>query len=207
MEVTVAFIDDHRKTYGVEPIFGVLPIGPSTYFRHKAHQPDPTRRSARAQRDDELRAIIRRIWNEHHQAYGPRKVWRQMGRERLRAARCRVRRLMWEMGLAGATRGRAWVTTTEAAPVSEWPADLVDRQFTATRPNCSNPSATCRRPNAKRAIMSRLRRPDSHNPLSDDPGTIHLDTHGRPRHHPRRRRAEDPGHLRCVRGRSYNGDL
>ena len=135
MEVTVAFIDVHRKTYGVEPICGVLPIAPSTYFRRKAHQADPTRRSARAQRDDELRAIIRRIWTEHHQVYGPRKVWRQMGRENLRAARCRVRRLMREMGLTGAVRGRAWVTTTEAAPVAQRPADLVDRQFTATRPN------------------------------------------------------------------------
>ena len=131
----VRFIDDHRTTYGVEPICRVLPIAPSTYFRHKAHQADPTRRSARAQRDDELRAIIRRIWTEHHQVYGPRKVWRQMGRENLRAARCRVRRLMREMGLGGATRGRAWVTTTETAPVNEPPADLVERQFTATRPN------------------------------------------------------------------------
>ena len=58
-----------------------------------------------------------------------------MGRENLRAARCRVRRLMREMGLTGATRGRAWVTTTQAAPAAERPADLVDRQFTATRPN------------------------------------------------------------------------
>ena len=57
----VAFIDQHRTTYGVEPICRVLPIAPSTYFRHKTHQADPTRRSARAQRDDELRAIIRRI--------------------------------------------------------------------------------------------------------------------------------------------------
>jgi transposase InsO family protein len=107
MEVTVAFIDDHRNAYGVEPICGVLPIAPSTYFRHKAHQSDPTRRSARAQRDDELCAIIRRIWTEHHQVCGPRKVWRQMGREKLRAARCRVRRLMRKMGLTGATRGPA----------------------------------------------------------------------------------------------------
>jgi putative transposase len=133
--VKVAFIDAHRKTYGVEPICRVLPIAPSTYFRHKAQEADPTRRSARAQRDDDLRAIIRRIWTEHHQVYGPRKVWRQMGREKLRAARCRVRRLMREMGLMGATRGRAWVTTTAAAPASERPADLVERQFTATRPN------------------------------------------------------------------------
>jgi putative transposase len=131
----VAFIDDHRKTYGVEPICRVLPIAPSTYFRHKAQQVDPSRRSARAIRDDVLKAIIRRIWEENHRVYGPRKVWRQMGRENLRVARCRVRRLMREMGLAGAVRGHAWVVTTQADAAADRPSDLVDRHFTATRPN------------------------------------------------------------------------
>ncbi len=133
--MSVTFIDHHRPTYGVEPICRVLPIAPSTYFRHKAEQRDPRRRSARTLGDDVLRAIIRRIWDEHHQVYGPRKVWKQMGREGVRAARCRVRRLMREMGLAGAVRGRAWTTTTRSSPEGERPRDLIDRQFTATRPN------------------------------------------------------------------------
>jgi len=131
----VAFIDDHREHFGVEPICRVLPIAPSTYFKHKADSRDPARRSARAQRDEVLRAIIRRIYEEHHRVYGPRKVWKQMGREGLYEARCRVRRLMREMGLAGAGRGRAWTTTTESQPDAEPPGDLVDRHFTATRPN------------------------------------------------------------------------
>jgi transposase InsO family protein len=131
----VAFIDDHRAQFGVEPICQVLPIAPSTYFRHKAEQRDPTRRSTRAQRDQVLRAIIRRIWTEHRQVYGPRKVWRQMGRERLYAARCRVRRLMRDMGLSGAVRGRAWTTTTQSARDVDPPRDLVDRHFMAARPN------------------------------------------------------------------------
>jgi putative transposase len=131
----VSFIDNHRRVYGVESICAVLPIAPSTYFRHKAQEADPTRRSARAQRDEELRAIIRRIWTEHFQVYGPRKVWRQMGRENLRIARCRVRRLMRKMGLTGAVRGRTWVTTTQSQPTIDRPGDLVDRNFTATRPN------------------------------------------------------------------------
>jgi putative transposase len=131
----VAFIDAHRDNYGVESICTLLPIAPSTYFRQKQHQADPARRSARTQRDDELRAIIRRIWTEHFQVYGPRKVWRQMGREKLRVARCRVRRLMRDMGLAGAVRGRAWVTTTQSLTDAPRPADLVERHFTATRPN------------------------------------------------------------------------
>jgi putative transposase len=131
----VAFIDDHRKTYGVEPICRVLPIAPSTYYRRKGEQRDPRKRSARAQHDEVLRAIIRRIWEENHRVYGPRKVWKQMGREGLHEARCRVRRLMREMGLAGAVRGRAWTMTTESPPNAERPTDLVDRHFTATRPN------------------------------------------------------------------------
>jgi putative transposase len=133
--MSVAFIDQHRHTYGVEPICRVLPIAPSTYFRHKRLARDPTRRSTRAQHDEVLRAIIRRIWTENHQVYGPRKVWRQMGREGLRVARCRVRRLMREMGLGGAVRGRAWITTTQSQLLAERPHDLVDRHFTATRPN------------------------------------------------------------------------
>jgi transposase InsO family protein len=131
----VAFIDDHREHFGVEPICRVLPIAPSTYFKHKADSRDPARRSARAQRDEVLRAIIRRIYEENHRVYGPRKVWKQMGREGLYEARCRVRRLMREMGLAGAGRGRAWTMTTESQPDAEQPGDLVDRHFTATRPN------------------------------------------------------------------------
>jgi len=117
-EVMVTFIDQHRTIYGVEPICRVLPIAPSTYFRHKRLARDPTRRSTRAQRDEVLRAIIRRIWTENHQVYGPRKVWRQMGREGLRVARCRVRRLMRDMGLGGAVRGRAWITTTQSQRVA-----------------------------------------------------------------------------------------
>jgi hypothetical protein len=56
-------------------------------------------------------------------------------REGLRAARCRVRRLMREMGLVGAARGRAWTTTTQSSSEANPPNDLVDRRFTATRPN------------------------------------------------------------------------
>jgi transposase InsO family protein len=131
----VTFIDQHRDTYGVEPICAVLPIAPSTYFRRKVQQQAPATRSARGRRDDDLRAAIRRVWNENDQAYGPRKVWKQLRREGIRAARCTVERLMRELGLRGVSRGRAWVITTRADEEASRPADLVDRQFTATRPN------------------------------------------------------------------------
>jgi transposase InsO family protein len=131
----VTFIDQHREVYGVEPICAVLPIAPSTYFRHQGQQQNPTSRSARAQRDDELRDHIQRVWDTHEQVYGPQKVWKQLRREGIRVARCTVERLMQQMGLRGTVRGRAWVVTTRADPAADRPADLVDRQFTATRPN------------------------------------------------------------------------
>ncbi len=131
----VGFIDDHRDVYGVESICATVPIAPSTYFRHKARAADPTRRCARAHRDDELRPAIQRVWDENFQVYGPRKVWRQLRREGVRVARCTVHRLMREMGLAGAVRGRAWVTTTHGHAATDRPRDLVERDFTATRPN------------------------------------------------------------------------
>jgi putative transposase len=112
-----------------------VPIAPSTYFLHKAQQADPTRRCARARRDDELCDEIRRVWEANHQVYGPRKVWRQLRREQIEVGRGRVRRLMQRLGLAGAVRGRAWTTTTEAAVSLDARPDLVVRDFTATRPN------------------------------------------------------------------------
>jgi putative transposase len=131
----VAFLDQHREAYGVEPICAVLPIAPSTYFLWKAQADDPTTRSARAQRDDELRVAIQRVWDDHQQVYGPRKVWRQLRREHYDVARCTIERLMCGMGLRGAVRGRAWKITTASDPAATRPADLVERRFTATRPN------------------------------------------------------------------------
>ena len=131
----VGFIDDHRDHFGVEPICAVLPIAPSTYFLHKAQQHDATKRSARRRRDEDLRTAIQRVWDANQQVYGARKVWRQLQRDGWRVARCTVERLMRAMGLTGAVRGRAWVITTRADTAAHRPADLVDRHFTATRPN------------------------------------------------------------------------
>jgi transposase InsO family protein len=131
----VRFIDDHRDAYGIESICAVVPIAPSTYFLHKAQQQEPTTRSKRRQRDDELRTAIQRVWDEHQQVYGPRKVWKQLRREGIRVARCTVERLMRDMGLRGAVRGRAWKVTTQSDAAATRPADRVERRFTATRPN------------------------------------------------------------------------
>ena len=130
----VSFIEEHRNRYGVEPICRMLPIAPSMYFELKARQADPARVPARAQRDAVLRAQIQRVWDENFKVYGAHKVWRQLNREKISVARCTVERLMRDMGLAGATRGRKFKTTTVDDTAAR-PADLVQRNFTATRPN------------------------------------------------------------------------
>jgi putative transposase len=86
----VQLIDEHREQNGVEPMCAVLPMAPSTYFRHTTLAEQPERRSARAQRDEALRVAIQRVWDAHYQVYGPRKVWNQPRREGLRVARCTV---------------------------------------------------------------------------------------------------------------------
>jgi len=133
----VAFIDAEREAYGVEPICAVLPIAPSTYHLHKLQRAQPERRCVRAQRDEVLRERIRQVWRDNFEVYGVRKVWRALKREEKPepVARCTVARLMDEMGLHGAVRGRKFVRTTIAEEAAPRPQDLVTRQFQATAPN------------------------------------------------------------------------
>jgi transposase InsO family protein len=132
----VAFIDEHRGSYGVEPICAVLPIAPATYYEHRARRRDPDRRPAREKRDEALRVDVRRVWNESHDGcYGAEKVWRQLGREGVVVARCTVERLMRQMGLRGVVRGRAFKVTTRTDEAMLRPPDLVERAFQASRPN------------------------------------------------------------------------
>lgn len=128
------FVEKHRGAYGVEPICAVLEIAPSSYYEARLQARDASRRALRVQRDAVVREEVRRVWNESEGLYGARKVWHQLRREGTTVARCTVERLMRAEGLAGVVRGKRVYTTVpdETAPR---PADLVQRCFTATRPN------------------------------------------------------------------------
>ncbi len=110
----VAFIEEHRKVYGVEPICRVLPIAPSTYYVHRACMMNPDKRSERAKRDERLEVEVQRVWDENFAVYGAEKVWRQLVREKVDVARCTVERLMRQKGLRGAVRGRAFKVRLDA---------------------------------------------------------------------------------------------
>ena len=130
----VAFINQYRGEYGVEPICAQLPIAPSTYYEHQARAAEPELLPPRLRRDAKLSSEIRRVYDENFQVYGARKVWRQLGREQITVARCTVERLMRSLGLQGVVRGKK-CRTTIGKDQRAYPADRVKRQFTATRPN------------------------------------------------------------------------
>ena len=130
----IAFIDDHREAYGVEPICQMLPIAPSTYHENVAKRRDPDKLSARAKRDAVLKVEIKRVFSDNFRVYGVRKVWRQMRREGFGVARCTVQRLMRGMSLQGVIRGKP-IRTTIGDKAAPCPLDHVNRQFHAPRPN------------------------------------------------------------------------
>jgi putative transposase len=126
----VRFIREYRERWGVEPICRVLQIAPSSYYAASSR---PV--SARRRRDQVLHGAIRRVWDEHRQVYGADKVWAQLKREGTTVARCTVERLMHQLGLRGAVRGKAQVRTTVSDRTDSRPLDLVTRQFRAPAPN------------------------------------------------------------------------
>lgn len=131
----MAFIDAHRDRFGVEPICGVLRehgvgIAPNTYWVARKRAP-----SKRAMRDGELKVEIQRVFDENLVVYGADKIWTQLNRENIRVARCTVERLMRDMGLSGARRGKQYKVTTTSDDRLVRPPDLVDRQFKASAPN------------------------------------------------------------------------
>lgn len=124
-----AFITEHRGRFGVEPICEVLGAGVSTYYAAMKRPP-----SARALHDEELLIEIRWVYEENYRVYGARKVWRQLNREGVPVAKCTVERLMAREGIRGVRRGKRRGTTRSDLKAAR-PPDLVDRQFTALRPN------------------------------------------------------------------------
>ena len=134
------FIREHQDRaegglrWGVEPICAVLsehgcPIAPSTYYDAAVRAP-----SRRQMRDARLKAAIARVHAQNYGVYGARKVWLALNREGIAVARCTVERLMRELGLHGARRGRR-VRTTIPSPAAARPGDLVRRRFSPAAPD------------------------------------------------------------------------
>jgi putative transposase len=125
----VSFINAQRDRWGVEPICKTLQVAPSTYYAAVSRQP-----SARQVSDQQLKIEITRVHRDNFGVYGIEKVWRQLNREGQKVGRDRIARLMDDLELSGVVRGKR-KRTTYPAEVSQRPADLVERNFTAAAPN------------------------------------------------------------------------
>ncbi|MFE6904689.1 IS3 family transposase [Streptomyces sp. NPDC057717] len=138
----VAFIDEYKRRFGgVEPICRVLTdhdckIAPSTYYAHHTRQARP---AARTLRDTELKRLIREAYEANYRVYGARKIWRHLNRQDVAVARCTVERLMRDLGITGAVRGKKVITTIPdanvpidgiAADYPRWPQVVCGRRRT-----------------------------------------------------------------------------
>jgi len=126
----VTFITTHRQHWGVEPICTALQVAPSTFYAAVSRKLSP-----RSRRDEQLKVEIARVHRENFGVYGIEKVWRQLNREGVKVGRDRVARLMNDLELEGVVRGKRKRITTLPAEVTQRPADLVERDFTAAAPN------------------------------------------------------------------------
>ena len=125
----VDYIDRHKDEYGVEPICRTLQFAPSTYYAAKSRQP-----SARALRDAVMMQVLMVLWVTNRKVYGAHKLWKAARRAGHDIGRDQTARLMRQMGIQGVTRRRK-VFTTRPDPDASRAPDLVDRDFTAERPD------------------------------------------------------------------------
>lgn len=126
------FVQTHRAGFGVEPLCAVLNLPVSTFYDRISRPP-----SARSGADDELAEQIEKIWVYSGHTYGAPRVHAQLARDGIRVGRKRVERIMAGHGWRGAYLRRGWATTTRRGPAqaAQRVPDLVQREFTADRPN------------------------------------------------------------------------
>jgi putative transposase len=130
--VIVAFIDKHRDELGVEPICRALQVAPSTYYAARQRQMSP---SARAVRDVVMMQLLMVLWVANRKVYGAHKLWKAARRAGHDIGRDQVARLMRTMEIEGISRRRRKVFTTRPDPDATRAPDLVNRNFTADRPD------------------------------------------------------------------------
>ncbi len=125
-----AFIDEKKDAFGVEPICRTLGVSASAYYQRATGK-----QSARAVEDERLLGRIDELHATNYFAYGYRRMWKALLRAGEQVGRDRVKRLMRAHGIEGAKRrGKPW-RTTRPDPQARRRPDLVQRDFSADRPN------------------------------------------------------------------------
>lgn len=130
----IRFIDMHRDRFGVELICRVLRGAVRGFVTSRGYRAAKTRPpSARQLRDELLIPEVRRLHAENYGVYGVRKMHALLRRQGWDIGRDQTARLMRLAGVRGVARSKK-VITTRPDPRVPHPADLVNRDFTATAP-------------------------------------------------------------------------
>jgi len=124
------YVEERRDAFGVEPICRTLGVPVSTHYARRSRKP-----SRRALEDQRLVAEIYAAREGYRRVYGVRKTWKELRRRDVDVGRDRVARLMRAEGLEGVQRGKKKRTTVADEAALEQARDLVQRDFTASRPN------------------------------------------------------------------------
>lgn len=123
------FVEDHRTAFPVRIMCPVLEVSASGYYAWRRRP-----QSARAGANRLLLEDIRRVHADSRCRYGSPRVHAALQAEGQRAGRNRVARLMRRHGIRVRAKRRFRVTTDSkhAFPLA---SNLLERQFTASRPN------------------------------------------------------------------------
>ena len=121
-------MSENQAAFPIVTMCRLLGVSPSGYYAWTERQP-----SRRSQADARLVAEIRAAHAASRGIYGAPRIHVDLAAKGIRVGRKRVARLMSAAGLAGVSR-RKFVHTTVKGRGRQAP-DLVDRNFTAKRPN------------------------------------------------------------------------
>jgi transposase InsO family protein len=127
-----AFVSAERANHAVATLCRVIGVSVAGFYAWL--RAIPTLQS-KAEAEAELRGHIGRIFAARRRVYGSPRVHAELRREGRRHSRRRVERLMREMGLSGRQGRRRTPRTTDSRHDLPVAPNLLDRNFTAERPD------------------------------------------------------------------------
>jgi putative transposase len=124
-----AFIRAEKAFFKVAVLCRLLGVTRQGYYAFESRG-----RSERTESDEHLRERVRVLHAESRGTYGSPRVHAALRNEGFRIGKGRVERVLRSLGLQGRTP-RRWRATTRANPKHSVVGNVLDRDFTASRPN------------------------------------------------------------------------
>jgi putative transposase len=130
--VKYAWIQEHRDSFPVATLCGVLGVSTSGYYEWLHRKP-----SARAERHERIKRCVVQVHTQSHGIYGSGKIAEEMQTHNEMESACRntVAAAMRELGIRSRIRKKFRPTTTQADPTKQPAENVLDRDFTADAPN------------------------------------------------------------------------